>query len=416
MENHREMINKSVGVVAEFDPFHLGHRCLLRAVRAAFPHHGIICVMSGQFTQRGSAAAVDKLARAEMALRGGADLVLELPVLWAAASAETFARGGIQLLLDTGVVDTLAFGSEAGDLTPLRWAAKVLDSEAYRPLLREGLDQGLSFAAARQRAVETLAGDAGRCLAEANNNLGVEYLRALRHWGGERVNVFTIPRQGAAHGSLGEESAAVSASRIRAWMAEGNWARLEGHLPRESLEILLRERDMGRCPARLERCESGILARLRTMEEIELTRLPDWEPGLERRLSKAARESVTLAECYDRAKTRRCPESRVRRMVLWAFLGLTPDQRPERAPYLRVLGGTDRGRSLLRAMKAQAQLPILTKPGQVRRLGESAQQVFSLESRAGDLWQLCLEAPDQRRGGQEWLRGPVILGDAAQAD
>ena len=409
MENNREMFNKSVGITAEFDPFHLGHRYLLRAVRRAFPERGIICVMSGQFTQRGSAAAVDKLARAEMALRGGADLILELPVLWASASAETFARGAVQCLLDTGVVDTLAFGSEAGELSQLRQAAETLDSEAYQPLLRAGLDQGLSFAAARQRAAEALSGAAGSCLAGANNNLGVEYLRVLRYWGRPELNAFTVPRRGAAHGSLEEESPMVSASRLRAWMAEGAWERLEGCLPPESLALLLREQEQGSCPARLERCESGILARLRAMTEDELTQLPDWEPGLERRLSRAARESVTLAELYDRAKTRRCPEARVRRMVLWAFLGLTPEQRPERVPYLRVLGCNDRGRSLLRAMKKTASLPILTKPGQVRYLDETARQVFSLEARGDDLWRLCLPQPEQRRGGREWLRGPVIL-------
>ncbi|MGM9538572.1 MAG: nucleotidyltransferase family protein, partial [Candidatus Onthomonas sp.] len=297
----------------------------------------------------------------------------------------------------------------AGDLSRLRAAADTLDSEAYRPLLRAGLDQGLSFAAARQRAVEVLSGAAGGCLAGANNNLGVEYLRALRHWGRPETAVFTIPRRGAGHGSLSEDSPMVSASRLRAWMAEGAWDRLEACLPPESLEILLREREQGRCPALLSRCESAVLARLRSMTEAELARLPDWEPGLERRLANAAREAVTLAECYDRAKTRRCPEARVRRMALWAFLGLTPEQRPERVPYLRVLGCNDRGRELLRAMKETARLPVLTKPGQVRYLDETARRVFSLEARADDLWRLCLPAAEQRRGGQEWLRSPVIL-------
>ena len=398
-----------VGIVAEFDPFHLGHQFLLNRVRKAYPDRGIICVMSGSFTQRGSAAALDKFARAEMALMGGADLVLELPLLWAASSAESFARGGVQCLLDTGLVEVLAFGSEDGDLSQLRRTAETLDSGAYPPLLREGLGQGLSFAAARQRAAEALSGAAGGCLAGANNNLGVEYLRALRHFGREDLEVFTVARRGAAHNSMDTHSPAVSASRLRAWMGAGQWEALPPCLPPASLEVILAQRDLGRCPARLEGCETGILARLRAMEPEELTRLPGWEPGLEHRLRAAAREAVTLAELYDRAKTRRAPEARIRRLVLWAFLGLRGDQRPERVPYLRVLGCTGRGRGLLRGMKQQAKLPLLTKPGQIRRLGESGQRVFSLEARATDLWQLCLPAPDQRRGGQEWLRSPVIL-------
>lgn len=398
-----------MGIVAEFDPFHLGHQYLLDRVRQAYPDRGIICVMSGSFTQRGSAAALDKFARAEMALRGGADLVLELPLLWATSSAESFARGGVQCLLDTGLVEVLAFGSEDGDLSRLRRTAETLDSAAYPPLLREGLGQGLSFAAARQRAAEALSGTDGGCLAGANNNLGVEYLRALRHFGRKDLEVFTVARQGAAHNSMETHSPAVSASRLRAWMGTGQWEALAPCLPPTSLEVILAQRKLGRCPARLERCEMGILARLRTMEPEELPHIPGWEPGLEHRLLAAAREAVNLAELYDRAKTRRAPEARIRRLVLWAFLGLRGDQRPERVPYLRVLGCTGRGRELLRGMKQQAKLPLLTKPGQIRRLGEPGQRVFQWEARATDLWQLCLPAADQRRGGQEWLRSPVIL-------
>ena len=396
-----------VGVVAEFDPFHLGHRYLLDQVHQAFPEKGVLCVMSGQFTQRGTAAALDKSARAEMALRGGADLVLELPLPWAAASAEAFARGAVQCLLDTGVVDTLAFGSESGEAAPLRRLAQVLDSTDYPPLLRAGLDRGLSFAAARQRAAEALVGPESSCLAGANNNLGVEYLRALAHWGREDLEVFTVARQGAAHDSMDVDSPAVSASRLRAWMGEGAWDRLAPCLPGESWAVVQEQRDLGRCPARLERLELGVLARLRTLEPEALAALPGWEPGLERRLQRAAREAVTLAQLYDRAKTRRAPEARIRRLVLWALLGLTEGERPERVPYLRVLGCNGRGRALLRAMKDRAALPLITKPARIRRLDETAQRIFALETRGDDLWQLCLPVP--RPGGGEWLRGPVLL-------
>lgn len=409
MEHHCETLHTCIGIVAEFDPFHLGHRWLIQQARQALPGHGVICVMSGSFTQRGSAASTDKFARCEMALRSGADLVLELPVLWAAASAETFARGGIQCLLDTGVVDTIAFGSEDGTLSRLLPTAQALDSPQFLPLLQEGLGRGLSYAAARQRAVEALVGDAGQCLSTANNNLGVEYLRALRHWGRADVQALTFPRQGAEHDSTRTDGPFVSASLLRQWMAQGDWDRLAPVLPASSLSLLRVQRDLGRCPARLDRCELAVLARLRAMEETELARLPDCGDGLERRLARAARESVTLAEFYDRAKTRRYPEARIRRTALWAFLGLTADRRPERVPYLRVLGCTGRGRAILRDMKQTAALPQLIRPGQARRLDETGQRVFRLEARAADLWQLCLPGADQRRGGQEWLRTPVIL-------
>ncbi|MCD8381802.1 MAG: nucleotidyltransferase family protein [Clostridiales bacterium] len=396
----------AAGVVCEFDPFHRGHRWLLEQVRAACPEKGIVCVMSGGFTQRGTAAALDRSARAEMALRGGADLVLELPLLWAVSSAETFARGGVQCLLDTGVVDTVAFGSEDGDLSRLAPAAQALDSDALRPLLRAGLEEGLSYPAARQRALEALVGESGRCLETPNNSLGVEYLRALRHWGREDVTALTFPRQGAGHDSRREEDWP-SGSLLRRWMSGGDWARLEAALPPTSREIVMREREAGRCPAQLERCERGILARLRTMTEEELSALPDRAPGLERRIARAAGEATDLAQLYGRAKTRRYPEARIRRMVLWAFLGLTADRLPERVPYLRVLGFNDRGRTLLREMKGRAKLPVLLRSGQIRRLGQDARTAFQAECRGEDVRQLCLPRPGP--GGLEWLRRPVCL-------
>lgn len=407
MEQQAYKTNRAVGIVAEYDPFHLGHRWLMDQVRQARPGHGIVCVMSGSFTQRGSAASTDKLARAEMALRGGADLVLELPVIWAAASAEPFALGAVQCLLDTGVVDTIAFGSEDGNLSRLRPTAQALDSEAIRPLIRAGLEKGLSYAAARQRGAEELTGGRARCLESANNALGVEYLRALRRLRGEGVEVLTVPRQGADHDSQETDSPLVSASLLRRRMAEGCWDGLEGLLPETSWRILQAQRERGRCPARLEQCERAVLARLRSMDEAALARLPDCGEGLERRMARAAGEAVSLADFYNRAKTRRYPEARIRRIALWAFLGLEAGDRPQRVPYLRVLGCTPRGRELLHRMKQTARLPILTRPGQAKGLDETGRRVFQLECRATDLWQLCLPQPG--RGGEEWLRRPVIL-------
>ena len=155
----------TIGVIAEYNPFHSGHGHHLRMLSQTFgPDCAVVCVMSGNWVQRGDAALADKWTRAELALRQGADLILELPTLWAVSSAESFARGGVALLTATGVVDTLSFGSEAGTLSPLQAVADCLESEAWRCLLRQTLAQGLSFPVARQRAATALLGENAQCL------------------------------------------------------------------------------------------------------------------------------------------------------------------------------------------------------------------------------------------------------------
>ncbi len=153
---------RTIGIIAEYNPFHSGHRYHLSRLKASFPGCAIVCCMSGHWVQRGDAALADKWTRAELALQGGADLVLDLPTLWSVSSAETFARGGVFLLGATGVVDTLSFGSEAGVLPPLQAIARVLSSTALDVALREGLQQGLSYPTARQKAVQALLGGPGR--------------------------------------------------------------------------------------------------------------------------------------------------------------------------------------------------------------------------------------------------------------
>ena len=185
-----------IGIICEFDPLHSGHARLLSHARA-MGADAVICAMSGNFTQRGSFAALDKRARAEMAVRCGADLVVELPTVWAMSPAETFARGGVQLLALTGI-DTLLFGSECGELSALRRLADCLDSPAFADHLTAA-DSGATFAVRRQRAAAALLGDADAALLESpNNTLAVEYLRALRRTSAAMTPA-TLLRTGAAH-------------------------------------------------------------------------------------------------------------------------------------------------------------------------------------------------------------------------
>lgn len=383
------------GIVAEYNPFHLGHAYHLAQTRAALGRDGaVVCVMSGHWVQRGECAAADKWTRSALALAGGADLVLELPTPWAMASAEAFAQGAVGLLEATGVVDILSFGSEDGSLEALRQAADALDAPGYPARLREALGRGLSFPAARQAAADC------PCLSSPNNNLGVEYLRALRTLGSGMAPM-TVARRGAGHDSTGHTEGFASASHIRALLREGRRAEAAALLPDGSLEALGQ-------PASLLWAERAILARLRTMEEDGWAALPDGggAEGLPARLVRAARQACSLEEFYTLAKTRRYTHARLRRLAVGAFLGLTQEDRQLAVPYVRVLGLNERGQALLKRMKGSCALPILTKPAQARALDGPARRLFEAESRYTDLYGLCVPTP--KPCGLEYTTSPVL--------
>lgn len=382
---------ETAGIVAEYNPFHRGHAWHIAETRRRLGGEApVVCVMSGHWVQRGECALADKWLRAALALDRGADLVVELPTPWAMASAESFARGAVSLLAATGVVDVLSFGSETGELAPLEDAAAALDGPGYPERLRAALGRGLSFPAARQEA----AGAA--CLSAPNNNLGVEYLRSLRALG-STIRPLTVPRQGVGHDGPAAGGFA-SASELRRLLRAGRGEEAAPYLTAPWSGEL----------ADMQHIERAVLARLRTMGEGDWAALPDGggAEGLPSRLAKAAREAVSLEDFYTRAKTRRYPHARLRRLALAAFLGIRADARPAAPPYVRVLGLGGRGRALLRRMKETCPLPVIVKPAQARELDGPARMLFESEARYTDLYGLCFPAP--RPCGAEWIHSPVV--------
>ena len=393
---------RTIGIIAEYNPFHSGHRHHIARVRETFgPDCAVTSVMSGNWVQRGDAAVADKWTRAALALEEGVDLVIELPSLWSAASAEAFARGGVSLLEAMGCVDVLSFGSEAGTLAPLEIAADCLASEAWRTELRKALDRGLPFPVARQAAAEALIGPQAVCLSTPNNNLGIEYLRAIRETGSS-LRPHTLPRLGAGHDQEGDEKAPhLSGSALRDRLLADDGTALSPYLSPEAEAVLRRS------PASLSLCAQGILARLRTMEVEDFAMLPDCGEGLSNKLRDAARQARTLDELYGLVKSKRYTLARIRRLVLWAFLGRKEADRPDRPPYLRVLGFTERGQRVLREMKSSAGLPVLVKPAHVKRLEDDARRVFDLEARSTGLYELCRRSFTSEEPLNEYTTGPV---------
>ena len=267
---------KTVGVVAEYNPFHQGHLYHIETVRAMLGEEvPVVAVMSGDFVQRGEAAVFSKFARAEAAVRCGVSLVLELPAPWCLSSAEGFARGGIGLLSAAGVVDTVSFGSECGDPERLRRCADAIDSQAFSAVLREKLAGGTSFAAAREGAVRELLGKDADVLRGPNDLLGVEYIRAADRMD-KSISFLPVRRVDSVHDGPG------SAAELRSVMGSGDgW--LE-RIPAPAAEVFRREISEGRGPVTEEKLRLPLLSRLRMLSEEDYADLPDASEGLDHRL------------------------------------------------------------------------------------------------------------------------------------
>ena len=368
------------GIVAEYNPFHNGHRYQIEATRRAGAEC-VVAVLSGNFVQRGEPALRDKFTRAKAALSCGVDLVLELPLPFAAAGAQRFARGAVALLDALGCVDTLSFGSECGALPPLLQAWLALEDERVRARLRALLKEGQPFAAARQQAVGELFGeDAGALLRQPNNILALEYLGALGSLG-SKIEPFTVPRKGAGHDSGAPVGAFASASALRALAVKQGVSALSPYVPAEALACY---RGAPVCaPGALE---LPLLSRLRALAPGELRALPELSEGLEHRLYKAARQARDLGELYALVKSKRYSHARVRRLALAAFLGVRDEDGALPPPYIRVLGYTPAGKELLTA--SSAALPVGASLRRLQALGGRAQRLALLEAAAGDQYAL----------------------------
>ena len=334
------------GIICEYNPFHLGHQKQLDIVRAQKgTDHGIVCLMSGNFVQRGHPAMLHKSLRAQAAVRCGADLVLELPVTAALSSAEGFAARGVEILAP--FCGELCFGAESSDDSALMDIARALLSDAFPSLLRSRLDKGLSFPAARQAALEEM-GLNGSLVTQPNNILAIEYCKAILSQNAV-MKPFPILRQGSYHDAVPDPENP-SATAVRELLKRGHdW---KSCVPNEAQAVF-----DGSALHTLAAGERAILARLRTMEDDEFEALPYGSEGLWRKLMRAVRREETLENILTAVKSKRYTRSRLDRMVMCAFLGLTAADLNVAAPYVRVLAFNDRGREILKKARLTGSFP-----------------------------------------------------------
>lgn len=393
---------KVVGIIAEYNPFHNGHAYQIDTIKRNAQADYVIAAMSGNFVQRGAPALLDKYARADMALRCGVDLVLELPVLFACASAEAFARGGVSLLCDTGVVTHLGFGMETSHFALLSQIADVLlrQPSDFQNTLRMELKQGLSFPAARAKALETYFSCDGAAydaqpllqetLAAPNNILAVEYLKALKSLG-SGIIPSPLQRKGSGYHDPSLDRRLSSATGIRAFVTsckDRAFQPLENAMPAASLGILT-----GYPYPFLAENDFSILAHYKLLtESLEcLSSYADSSRALASRMKKHARQFTTWHGFCEQLKTKNITYTHLSRLLLHMTLGIKAQDCKDfpKPLYLRVLGFSKKAAPLLSAIKAKGTLPLLTSPAKSSSLLPSAaQRMLAFDLDASSLYAL----------------------------
>ncbi|MGI6178284.1 MAG: nucleotidyltransferase family protein [Eubacterium sp.] len=371
---------ETIGVVAEFDPFHEGHVYLAETAKKITGASNAIAVMSGPFTQRGTPAVFDKWKRAEDAVRSGAySLVIELPAFYAVSSAGTFAAGGVKTLKALGCVDTIAFGSESGDSETLRRLARCYDSleEGGGELIRKYTAGGVSYPAARQKALEELLQADGCDVAEAakepNNILAAEYIRAA----GDMPFV-TVKRSGAGH--------AETSTALRKKLAETDGGRLE-----EMSETLF----------------NLVRAVILSHSADEIERIASAGEGISNRLKSEVRHAGGMDDLISRVKSKRYTYSRISRLLIQLLLGI--EKKEAGAVYIRPLAFDERGAALLRRVRRDElnTAPVIDSVAETLRNGGDVARTLAKDVLAEDIYSI-ITGMDLYRDS-DFVRSPVYV-------
>lgn len=431
------------GIIAEYNPFHLGHaHHLLETRRRLDPDALLVCAMSGNFVQRGDFALLEKYERAAMAVECGADLVVELPLPAALSSGDGFARGGVKLLAALGC-SHISFGAECDNLLLLLRAAALVHSSKIEPLFKAARNSGLNYAAALQKAAEALDPEAALLLSEPNNVLGMAYsLQAVA----AGITPIPIPRVGAGHNDSAAKDGFASASCLRGLIlsahlrpavsgsltdAAGSGVLSENsvsvgsglpaangvpsgsgslsaepwraYMPTAAADRLLSALRENRAPVAASRCDTALLSHLRRLDVESLRPYAAGLSGFAERLHLAIQKGCTFEEVCAAAKTRSYTLAHIRRTLLRAYLDLpvTLSLDPQ---YIRVLALSPGGAEILR----RAKLPVITKPASERRLPEALQPALRHDALADSLYALAAPHKSERSAQARWRKTPFV--------
>lgn len=411
------MMMKVVGIVAEYNPFHLGHAYQLQYARETLGADYCVIVMSGSFTQRGTPALFDKYTRASYALGCGADLVLELPVIYATASAEAFALGGVSTLQNTGVVDTLLFGCEANDIAPLQEIASILvdEPEEYRQILHSELQQGKSFATARASAL--VHPEYESIISTPNNILAVEYLKALKRLNSS-IQPVGLQRKGCGYHDETLQSPLASATAIRKFIyaqstfaSESDCREMLSQMPRTLQENVLCKLQAGEF---LSPEDISLLLHYALMSSTDFRCFYDCSEDISNKILRNRHLYASFDAFCQQLKSKDVAYSRISRILCHILLGITDEIIPDLTakpipsrmlPYLRVLGFNEKGSALLSEIKTKGAVPLLTTPKDAHTfLSPEALSILQKDIFASDVYRMALSEKTGQAYPNEYTR------------
>lgn len=386
------------GIIAEYNPFHNGHKYHLEQSRLVTNADYNIVVLSSNFTQRGEPALLDKYLRARMALQGGADLVIELPLSHSAASAEYFAQGGISILDQLGIVDTICFGSECGDVSALMDFAKILLEEptAYVKDLKSGLSAGHSYPRARNRAITVADPSLAKnehILTSPNNILGIEYLKALLKLESSIVP-YTILRAGSDYHDRYVSTSFCSALALRQAILSGqDLSTLSQQMPESSFVILSTAASEGTPFLTANDFSSMLLYKLLMEQDLGYEQYMDVTPDFSEKLKKNLKRFSGYTDFCDLLKSKDMTYTRISRCLLHIMLDMKKEDYlafgdPARIPYAKVLGFRKDAQPLLTAIKKHAGIPLITKLADAKTLlNPHAYSLLCQDLRCGSIYE-----------------------------
>jgi predicted nucleotidyltransferase len=402
------------GIIVEYNPMHNGHLFHIEQTKKITSSDAIIAVMSGNFVQRGEPAFINKWSRTKMALLGGVDLVIELPLIYSISSAEGFAFGAVSTLNSLGIVDNICFGSESGDINELSLIANILTQEptAYKSFLHDQLKSGISYPKARENSltnyiitnnIKNVKPDiVQNTISSSNNILAIEYIKALIKIS-SNIKPIKINRISNSYNDKELTGELSSATSIRNNFSEGS---IKSTLPSFSYDIINKEIKEGRGPISLNDFSNIILYKLRNSDENYIEALLDVEEGLHNKIKIQAENCNSITQLIENVKNKRYTRTRIQRILLYAMLGITKtfkEKIHESPEYIRVLGFNSKGRALLHDIKKKCPLPVISNPTSKHA------ELMKYDILASDIYVLGYKGTNTKYSKQDLKTPPIIL-------